>query len=90
VGRQGGKTGKRKKTTYEYNKLCYPAVSEHVIRHKNLVASHGEPLDLANGYINRLESHRIGRDVEHEKVVNIAAPDYLKLPYIQFFSARSS
>jgi hypothetical protein len=52
-------------TTYEYNKLCYPAVSEHVIRHKNLVASHGEPLDLANGYMNILESHRIGRDAEH-------------------------
>jgi hypothetical protein len=51
-----------------------------VIRHKNLVASHGEPLDLANGYINILESHRIGRDAEH--VVNFAAPDYLKLPYI--------
>jgi hypothetical protein len=34
-------------TTHEYNKLCYPAVSEHMIRHKNLVASHGEPIDLA-------------------------------------------
>jgi hypothetical protein len=33
--------------TYEYNKLCYPAVSEHMISHKNLVASHGEPIDLA-------------------------------------------